>query len=403
MSWPDPSPERYAVRDGVLQRRLRQPPRWGLAALVTVLGLGSALAGQFLLVRPAVQNRLQENAAAALADSGYPQVAVVVHGRDVELTRVPDDPAQMALVTRIVREVPGVFAVRAVAVATPEPASAAPTAPAPSPSVTTPSAPAPAAARSVSSPLAALADLAAVGAIVDSGTVMLFGTVPTRAARTRLVDTLGGAFGVGAIEDRISVEPTSGGYGLDGFAQVLLAMGPDTRAGAASLRTGRMSVAGVIVDEAVRARVRQAAALSVGSDAGALTDRMTVASPGTRVTDKQVAAQVTALPAITFATRSAAVQPASRPVLEAAAALLLAHPAVSVQVEGHTDASGLAEANRTLSRERADAVVTALREAGVPARRLSSRGFGSSRSIAPGKGELVDALNRRVILVATVG
>jgi outer membrane protein OmpA-like peptidoglycan-associated protein len=401
MSSPDPSPERYAVRDGGLQRRRRQPPRWALAALVTVIGLGSALAGQFLLVRPAVQNRLQENAAAALADSGYPQVAVVVHGRDVELTRVPDDPAQIALVTRIVREVPGVFAVRAVAVATPEPASAAPTATAPSPSVTTPSAPA--AARSVSSPLAALADLAAVGAIVDSGAVVLFGTVPSRAARTRLVDTIGGAFGVGAIEDRMSVEPTSGGYGLDGFAQVLLAMGPDTRAGAVSLRTGRMSVAGVIVGDGVRTAVRQAAALSVGSDAGALTDRMTVVSPGTRVTDTQVAAQVTALPAITFATRSAAVQPASRPVLEAAAALLLAHPAVSVQVEGHTDASGLAEANRTLSRERADAVVTALREAGVPARQLSSRGFGSTRPIAPGKGDLVDALNRRVILVATVG
>jgi outer membrane protein OmpA-like peptidoglycan-associated protein/osmotically-inducible protein OsmY len=400
MSSLDPAPGRYAVRDGVLHRRSRQPLRSGLAALVTVIGLGAAVAGQFLVVRPAVQNRLQENAIAALADYGYPQVAVAVHGRDVELTGVPDDPAQIAMVARIVREVPGVNAVRTMAVAGPGPASATPPS-APTPAVTTASAPA--VARSVSAPLAPLADLAAVGAIVDSGTVVLFGSVPSEAGRNRLVDAVRGAFGAGAVDDRMSVEPTSGGYGLDGFARVLLAMGRDTRAGAVSLRTGRMRVAGVIAEEAVRTAVRQAAALSIGSDAGALTDTMTVVAPGARVTDKQVAAQVTALPAITFATRSADIRPASRPVLEAAAALLLAHSAVLVQVEGHTDASGLAEANRTLSLERANAVVAVLRKAGVPARRLTARGFGSARKIAPGKGDLVDALNRRVVLVATAG
>ncbi len=392
----DPPPVHYALRNGTLHLR-RSRPLPVTVALITVVGLGAAAAGQFLLVLPTVQNRLRTTTVQALEESGFPDVTVSVHGRDIDLSGVPNDPAQIAKVTRIVRGVPGVYAVRTIVVPVTAPASASlPTA--------TPSSPpsASVAAQPVSAAPAALEDLAAVGATVDAGEVVLFGSVPSQATRARLVSAVAAGFGADRVEDELSVDSDSGGYGLDGFAQVLLALGPQTRAGAVSLRTGRMTVTGAIPGEGVREAVRQAAQAALGADAAALTDTMTV-STGGAADDAQVAAQLSALPAITFATRSTRLTRASRPVIAAAAALLRAHPAVSVQVEGHTDASGIAESNLTLSQERADAVRKALREAGVPSDQLSAQGYGSTRPIAEGSGDLVDALNRRVVLVATAG
>lgn len=393
----EPPPGHYALRAGVLHQRRSRPMLPVVVALTTLVGLGGAAAGQFLLVLPTVQSRLRTTTAEALAESGFPDIAVSVHGRDVDLSGVPNDPTQIAKVTRIVRDVPGVYAVRTMVAPSTAPASAS------LPTATTAAPPtASVASQPVSASPAALEDLAAVGATVDGGAVVLFGSVPSQATRARLVATVADGFGADRVEDGLSVESASGGYGLDGFAQVLLALGPQTRAGAVSLRTGRMTVTGAIPGEAVRDAVRQAAQGALGSDATALTDTMTV-STGSTVTDAQVAAQLSALPAITFATRSTRLKRASGPVIEAAAALLRAHPAVSVQVEGHTDTSGIAESNLTLSRERADAVRKALRDAGVPSDQVSAQGFGSTRPIAEGSGDLVDALNRRVVLVAIAG
>lgn len=68
-----------------------------------------------------------------------------------------------------------------------------------------------------------------------------------------------------------------------------------------------------------------------------------------------------------------------------------------LRIEGHTDASGSAAANRDLSRRRAQAVADFLAGSGVARNRLDVVGFGSSRPLA---GKLPSAPeNRRVMAI----
>ena len=61
--------------------------------------------------------------------------------------------------------------------------------------------------------------------------------------------------------------------------------------------------------------------------------------------------------------------------------LLVANTALKVQINGHTDNSGNAASNKTLSLKRASAVVTYLTQKGIAASRLSAKGYGSERPI----------------------
>lgn len=59
------------------------------------------------------------------------------------------------------------------------------------------------------------------------------------------------------------------------------------------------------------------------------------------------------------------------------------YPAGAVLVEGHTDGIGSEEYNLDLSRRRAEAVKAWLVAHGVPAGRITTRGWGKARPVAP--------------------
>jgi outer membrane protein OmpA-like peptidoglycan-associated protein len=79
--------------------------------------------------------------------------------------------------------------------------------------------------------------------------------------------------------------------------------------------------------------------------------------------------------------------------------MLKAYPEVKISAEGHTDNVGNSKSNKTLSDDRAKAVVTASVAQGIDARRLSSVGHGQDKPIADNKTEEGRAKNRRVELV----
>jgi OOP family OmpA-OmpF porin len=85
-------------------------------------------------------------------------------------------------------------------------------------------------------------------------------------------------------------------------------------------------------------------------------------------------------------------------VLDVAAEQLLARPGVKVVVEGHTDSTGSDAYNQGLSQRRADSVLNYLVRKGVPAGRLTARGFGESNPVASNDTAEGRALNRRVAL-----
>jgi OOP family OmpA-OmpF porin len=102
---------------------------------------------------------------------------------------------------------------------------------------------------------------------------------------------------------------------------------------------------------------------------------------------------------VVFDTGSADLRAESGPTLDAVAASLVANPAVRVRVEGHTDTTGSADTNRTLSQARAAAVAAALAARGVAADRMEAQGFGPDQPVADNGTPEGRQQNRRVALV----
>ncbi len=84
-----------------------------------------------------------------------------------------------------------------------------------------------------------------------------------------------------------------------------------------------------------------------------------------------------------------------------AEALTQQDPDSKMIVEGHTDSQGGASFNQDLSQRRAQSVRDYLVSRGVASDRVTSQGFGSSRSIADNKSAEGRANNRRVEIVVT--
>lgn len=99
---------------------------------------------------------------------------------------------------------------------------------------------------------------------------------------------------------------------------------------------------------------------------------------------------------IVFDTNKATIQAKSFVELDKAVKVLAEYSALRVEISGHTDSSGKAERNQTLSRERADAVKKYLVDAGIDASRIETRGAGSAEPIGDNATAAGKAANRRI-------
>ena len=102
----------------------------------------------------------------------------------------------------------------------------------------------------------------------------------------------------------------------------------------------------------------------------------------------------------------AALKPEAEQALKKVAVVLSQFPESNVTVQGYTDSKGTTATNMQLSRERAQAVKDWLvKNGGVLAANVSTKGFGEQYPIAPNKNAdgsdnpLGRALNRRVSII----
>src|ERR1019366_1917996 len=102
---------------------------------------------------------------------------------------------------------------------------------------------------------------------------------------------------------------------------------------------------------------------------------------------------------INFDTGKSTIRPDSEPALNEVIKLLQANPSWAMVVAGHTDNVGTKATNLSLSRERAQSVISWLSVHGVEAARLVPAGFGDTRPIAENKDDEGRQKNRRVDLV----
>lgn len=115
---------------------------------------------------------------------------------------------------------------------------------------------------------------------------------------------------------------------------------------------------------------------------------------GARVNDKGC----WTLEGILFDTGRWDVKPQMSPILDEVVAVLLRHPDLGVEVQGHTDSRGDAAYNKKLSENRAKAVMKYFIKEGIDPRRLSAVGLGENRPIASNDTPEGRAMNRRVQL-----
>jgi OOP family OmpA-OmpF porin len=102
---------------------------------------------------------------------------------------------------------------------------------------------------------------------------------------------------------------------------------------------------------------------------------------------------------INFDTGKTTIRPDSAKTLDDAAAALKLATGFKVEVAGHTDNAGTPEANLMLSEGRAKAVMAGLVQRGVPADRLTAKGYGQTAPVADNRTDEGRASNRRVELV----
>ncbi len=104
---------------------------------------------------------------------------------------------------------------------------------------------------------------------------------------------------------------------------------------------------------------------------------------------------------VLFDTGKSDLRPPAREALARLSGIVLNYPSLRLAIEGHTDSTGSAEFNQTLSEKRADAVRDYLVTQGLDTDKLSAQGFGIDNPVADNSTSAGRQKNRRVEIVVS--
>ncbi len=104
---------------------------------------------------------------------------------------------------------------------------------------------------------------------------------------------------------------------------------------------------------------------------------------------------------VLFDTGQYTLKPGAREKLAKISGIILAHPGLKIEVEGHTDSVGGDVYNMTLSENRANAVRSYLVGEGVNPDAVSAKGFGKTKPVADNSTAAGRQMNRRVEMVVS--
>jgi outer membrane protein OmpA-like peptidoglycan-associated protein len=104
---------------------------------------------------------------------------------------------------------------------------------------------------------------------------------------------------------------------------------------------------------------------------------------------------------VLFDTGKYDLRPAAREKLARLSGIVLAHPGLKLEVEGHTDSVGTDEINQKLSDQRSSTVRSYLVEQGLAADAVTSKGFGKTMPVADNGTAAGRQKNRRVEIVVS--
>ena len=145
-------------------------------------------------------------------------------------------------------------------------------------------------------------------------------------------------------------------------------------------------------------KARQAAAKAEAEKA-ALREQLRVQLNSILQTQDSARGLIVNMSDVLFDTGSYTLKPGAREKLAKVSGILLAHPGLTLQIEGHTDSVGSDEFNQRLSEQRAGSVRDFLADQGVPASSITARGFGKTEPVATNDTAEGRQRNRRVEII----
>ncbi len=257
------------------------------------------------------------------------------------------------------------------------------------------------------SALLAVARISAEGIVLD-------GLVTTESQRDALVDAARRRVGPARVEDNLEVATglaTSEGRDNGVIAlQSLIAGIPDRVTVAATSTAERLEVVGEALDADAATTLQAALNTVEAASPGIDVSNQVVVPPPPPPTAAELAAAAqadldslnqTLTTEVLFATSSNEPTAEFQQLLDRLPEILARHPAVTVEIVGHTDDRGSEGGNQKLSEQRANAALEYLVGTGVDASRLTARGAGESEPIDTNTTRDGRARNRRVVLIAS--
>ncbi|WP_344841765.1 OmpA family protein [Kribbella ginsengisoli] len=200
--------------------------------------------------------------------------------------------------------------------------------------------------------------------------------------------------------DQISIDEKTALPNPTALSALLHALSTATGDAAIKYDGDKVTLSGKVADQATKATAARAAAAAVPG-AVIANELQVPAPPKPQVSEacqtfEARLARFNAENKLVFLSGTDTVNDASRASVTKAAKLLLSCASFDVEVSGHTDNLGNPATSLPLSQQRADAVKTALVKLGVPAGRITSRGYGETRPVASNSTSAGRIANRRV-------
>jgi OmpA-OmpF porin, OOP family len=206
--------------------------------------------------------------------------------------------------------------------------------------------------------------------------VVVSGTVPDNATRDALIGKLRELYGSARVIDQLSVDRVTMPEGWNSEVQKLLTPSlKQVHRGQLIIDGNAVTFKGQVANEAARQQIG-AEAVALLKPTYAVSNGLYIATPEQAKLDNTLGRRI-----IEFESGSAVLTERGKQILNDMATALKS-VSKSVEIAGHTDATGLREANLLLSQARAEAVKQYLAGLGVPAASLVAKGYGPDQPVA---------------------
>ncbi len=251
----------------------------------------------------------------------------------------------------------------------------------------------------LASPIAApsaVATPASLSATIRDGRVAVGGVMPDVTTRDATLAAARKLFGDSKVTDATTIGSNVAAPRWLATLPALMASGKTLGNGELRIEDASITVTGEVASAADKtARIAEVtAAAGIGAK---VMDRLTVAAPSAPSAPLQTQLNNAMLNRIIeFETGSAVLTAKGTAILDGVAPIIKQSPPAQIEIAGHTDSRGAADANQQLSRARANAVREYLVARGVEAARLKASGYGAARPVADNTTRDGQQKNRRI-------